>query len=116
MSTSTVCEITWFAGLVAWYIIRYPFERRAKKVCVTKSLFGWQESGLLALAFVGLWVIPFVYALTGFPSSLDHQLIPAVAVLGFTILCGALLLFFRSHADLAGIGRSHYRFATNIGS
>src|SRR3954451_9394821 len=100
MITSTVCEITWFAGLVAWYIIRYPFQRRAKKVSVTKSLFGWRESGLLALAFVGLWVIPFVYALTGFPSSLDHQLIPAVAVLGATILCGALLLFFRSHADL----------------
>jgi protein-S-isoprenylcysteine O-methyltransferase Ste14 len=38
--------------------------------------------------------------LTGFPSPLDHQLIPAVAVLGVVILCGALLLFFRSHADL----------------
>ena len=30
MITSTVCEIVWFAGLVAWYVIRYPFERRAK--------------------------------------------------------------------------------------
>jgi protein-S-isoprenylcysteine O-methyltransferase Ste14 len=100
MITSTVCEITWFAGLVAWYIIRYPFQRRSKKVSVTKSLFGWRESGVLALAFVGLWVIPFIYALTGLPSSLDRHLIPAVAVLGVTILCGALLLFFRSHADL----------------
>ena len=25
MITSTVCEIVWFAGLVGWYIIRYPF-------------------------------------------------------------------------------------------
>jgi protein-S-isoprenylcysteine O-methyltransferase Ste14 len=98
--TSTVCEIIWFAGLVAWYIIRYPFERRAKKVGVTKSLFGRREIGLLALAFVGLWVVPLIYALTGFPSPLDHQLIPAIAVLGVVILCGALLLFFRSHADL----------------
>jgi len=100
MITSTVCNLTWFAGLVAWYIIRYPFERRAKKVGVAKSLFGWRESGLLALAFVGLWGVPLIYALTGFPSPLDHQLIPAVAVLGVVILCGALLLFFRSHADL----------------
>ena len=100
MITSRVCEITWFAGLVAWYIIRYPFQRRSKKVSVTKSLFGWCDSGLLALAFVGLWVVPFIYALIGFPSSLDRQLIPAVAVLGVIILCAALVMFYRSHADL----------------
>jgi protein-S-isoprenylcysteine O-methyltransferase Ste14 len=99
MLASTVCEITWFAGLVAWYIIRYPFERAAKKVGVAKSLFGWRESGPL-LAFVGSFVVPAIYALTGFPSSLERQFIPAVAVLGFVILCGALLLFYRSHADL----------------
>jgi protein-S-isoprenylcysteine O-methyltransferase Ste14 len=98
--TPTVCEIIWFAGLVAWYVIRYPFERRAKKVGVTKSLFGWRESGLLALAFLGLWIIPGIYVLTGFPAALDHPLIPAIAILGVVTLCGALLLFYRSHADL----------------
>jgi protein-S-isoprenylcysteine O-methyltransferase Ste14 len=100
MITSTVCEIIWFAGLVAWYVIRYPFERRAKKVGVTKSLFGWRESGLLSLAFVGLWIVPAIYALTGFPAALDRPLIPAIAVLGVVTLCGALFLFYRSHADL----------------
>jgi protein-S-isoprenylcysteine O-methyltransferase Ste14 len=100
MITPTVCEIIWFAGLVAWYIIRYPFERRAKKVGVTKSLFGWRESGLLALAFLGLWIIPGIYVLTRFPAALDHPLIPAIAILGIVTLCGALLLFYRSHADL----------------
>jgi protein-S-isoprenylcysteine O-methyltransferase Ste14 len=100
MITPTVCEIVWFAGLVAWYIIRYPFERRAKKVGVTRSLFGWRESGLLAVAFLGLWIIPGVYALTGFPAALDRPLIPAIAILGIVTLCGASLLFYRSHADL----------------
>jgi protein-S-isoprenylcysteine O-methyltransferase Ste14 len=100
MITPTVCEIVWFAGLVAWYVIRYPFERRAKKVGVTKSLFGWRESGLLALAFLGLWIIPGIYALTGFPAALDRPLIPAIAILGIVTLCAALLLFYRSHADL----------------
>ena len=100
MITSAVCEIVWFAGLVGWYIIRYPFERRANKVGVTKSLFDWRESGLLALAFVGLWMVPFIYALTGFPASFDRPLIPAIAVLGVVFLCGALLLFYRSHVDL----------------
>jgi protein-S-isoprenylcysteine O-methyltransferase Ste14 len=100
MITSTVCEIVWFAGLVGWYIIRYPFERRAKKVGVTKSLFGWRESGLLSLAFFGLWIVPLIYSLTGFPAALDRPLIPAITILGVVALCGALLLFYRSHADL----------------
>jgi protein-S-isoprenylcysteine O-methyltransferase Ste14 len=100
MITSTVCEIVWFAGLVAWYVIRYPFERRAKKVGVTKSLFGWRESGLLSLAFFGLWIVPLIYSLTGFPAALDRPRVPAIAILGVVALCGALLLFYRSHADL----------------
>src|ERR1700734_604635 len=100
MITTTICEIVWFAGLVGWYVIRYPFERRAKKVDVTRSLFGRRESGLLALAFLGLWLVPLVYALTGFPAALDRPLIPAIAILGVVTLCGALLLFYRSHADL----------------
>jgi protein-S-isoprenylcysteine O-methyltransferase Ste14 len=100
MISSTICEIVWFAGLVAWYIIRYPFERRAKKVGVTKSFFGRRESGLLAVAFLGLWLVPLIYALTGFPAALDRPMIPAIAILGIVTLCGALLLFYRSHADL----------------
>jgi protein-S-isoprenylcysteine O-methyltransferase Ste14 len=32
---------------------------------------------------------------------LDHQLIPAIGVLGVVILHGALLLFYRSHAGLS---------------
>jgi protein-S-isoprenylcysteine O-methyltransferase Ste14 len=100
MITSTVCEIVWFAGLLGWYIIRYPFERRARRVRVTKSFFDRRESGLLVLAFVGLWMVPLIYALTGFPAPFDRPLIPAIAVLGAVILCAALVLFYRSHADL----------------
>lgn len=98
--THTICEIIWFAGLAAWYIIRYPFERRAKKVATTQSRFGRRESGLLALAFAGLWIIPGIYALTGFPRALDRPLIPAIAYVGVANLCAALWLFYRSHLDL----------------
>lgn len=98
--TTTVCEIIWFAGLIVWYVIRYPFERRAKKVAISKSHFGRRESALLGLAFVGLWVIPAIYALTGFPRALDRPLLPAIAYLGVATLCGALWLFYRSHRDL----------------
>jgi protein-S-isoprenylcysteine O-methyltransferase Ste14 len=100
MMTPLVCEVIWFAGIACWYVIRYPFERKAKKVGVRKSLFGRRESSILGAAFVGLVAVPALYAATGFPKSLDRPFIPAIAWLGLITLCAGLWLFFRSHADL----------------
>jgi protein-S-isoprenylcysteine O-methyltransferase Ste14 len=94
------CEVIWFTGLVAWYIIRYPFERKAGKVAIIKSFFGRREWGLLALAFAGLWIIPGIYVLTGLPRLIDRPVVPWIAYLGVAVLCGALALFYRSHRDL----------------
>ncbi len=98
--SETIAAIIWLAGLVGWYIIRQPFERRAKKIAVSQSFFDRRESALLAAALFGLFVIPAIYVLTGFPAALDRPFIPAVAWLGLVPLIGALWLFRRSHVDL----------------
>ncbi len=98
--TETIAAVVWFAGLIGWYIIRQPFHRRAKKVGVRNSLLDWRERALLVIAFLGLLVIPGIYALTGFPAALDYPFVPALAWLGLVPLAAALWLFRRSHADL----------------
>jgi protein-S-isoprenylcysteine O-methyltransferase Ste14 len=98
--TQTVAAIVWFAGLVGWTIIRYPFERRARKIGIRKSLLDWKERGLLGAAVLGLFAIPAVYVLSGFPAALDRPFVPALAWLGLVPLIAALWLFRRSHADL----------------
>ena len=98
--TKTIAALIWFAGLVVWYIIRHPFERKARKMGVRKSLLTWREWTLLAIATAGLFLIPATYVLTGFPASFDRAFIPALAWLGLLPLCGALWLFRRSHVDL----------------
>jgi protein-S-isoprenylcysteine O-methyltransferase Ste14 len=98
--TKTIAELVWFAGLVGWYIIRFPFERNANQVAVRKSFADWLDWSALALAVVGLFLIPAVYAVTGFPASLDRVFIPAIAWSGLVPLAGALWLFYRSHVDL----------------
>jgi protein-S-isoprenylcysteine O-methyltransferase Ste14 len=98
--TPKVGVVIWFAGLVVWYIIRYPFERKAKKVKVSTSLFDRRDSIILAFAWLGLFVIPALYALSGFPASLDRQFIPVLDWLGLVSLCAALWLFHLSHANL----------------
>ena len=99
--TKTIAELIWFAGLVGWYIIRHPFERKARKMGVSKSLLDWKEWILLASASFGLFLIPAAYVLTGVPASLNREFIPAVAWLGLLPLSGALWLFRRSHVDLS---------------
>jgi protein-S-isoprenylcysteine O-methyltransferase Ste14 len=98
--TPTIAAIVWFAGLVGWYIVRQPFERKAKKVGVSKSLFDRRESGLLVVAVLGLFVIPLLYVLTGFPALFDRPFQPVIAWLGVAAMIAALWVFRRSHADL----------------
>ncbi|HEX3340773.1 MAG TPA: protein-S-isoprenylcysteine O-methyltransferase [Pseudolabrys sp.] len=100
MRAQTATAIVWFAGLVGWYIIRHPFARRARKIEVQKSFYDLRESLLLAVASLGLFVIPAIYVLTGFPKSLDRPFVPAIAWLGPVAQCAALWLFRRSHVDL----------------
>jgi protein-S-isoprenylcysteine O-methyltransferase Ste14 len=100
MLTPTAAAVAWFAGLVGWYIIRQPFERKAKKVGVSKSLFDQRESGLLVLAVLGLFVVPLIYVLTGFPAFFDRPFRSSIAWLGIAAMAAALWLFRRSHADL----------------
>jgi len=98
--TQTVATCIWFAGIIAWYVIRYPFARKAKRIRVSKSLFDPRDSILLAIASLGLFLIPALYAATGIPASLDRPFIAAAAWLGLIPLCASLWLFHRSHADL----------------
>lgn len=98
--TKSLAALIWFAGLIGWYIIRHPFERRAKQVRVAKSHFDRRESGLLAAGLFGLFVIPAIYALTGFPAALERPFVPWIAWAGIVPQAAALWLFRRSHADL----------------
>ena len=49
---------------------------------------------------IGLFVIPAIYVLTGFPAALDRSYGPAIAWLGVVAMVAALWLFRRSHVDL----------------
>lgn len=98
--TAKLAAAVWFAGLIAWYVIRHPFHRRARKVAVRRSLADWRERILLGTAVAGLLVIPGIYVLSGFPAAFDRPFSPVIAWLGLAPLLGALWLFRRSHSDL----------------
>src|SRR5947209_18645273 len=98
--TKFAAELIWLAGLVAWYVIRFPYERKAKKTAVRKSLRDVREQTILALGFIGLLFAPLVYVVTGFPQSAERPFSPMVAFAGIACVIAALWVFYRSHAEL----------------
>lgn len=98
--TKTTAEIAWALGLIAWYVIRFPYERKAKRTAVRTSLRDLRERAILAIGFLGLLVVPAVYVATGFPAVAKRPFSPAVALVGIAALIAALWLFLRSHAEL----------------
>jgi protein-S-isoprenylcysteine O-methyltransferase Ste14 len=96
----TIAELVWLAGMIGWYVIRHPYQRKARKADVSKSLVDWREQTILIVLSLGLFVIPVLVVATRRPASLDRPFVPIVAWLGLLCLCAALWLFWRSHADL----------------
>jgi protein-S-isoprenylcysteine O-methyltransferase Ste14 len=98
--TKTTAEIIWVLGLVAWYVIRFPYERKARRTAVRRSLRDVRERVILLAGFAGLLVLPAIYVVTDFPRAAERPFSVAVAALGVVALALALWLFLRSHAEL----------------
>jgi protein-S-isoprenylcysteine O-methyltransferase Ste14 len=100
MTTASVGEIVWVLGIIAWYVIRYPFERRAKRVRIARDIRSQSDTVGLAAALFGMAILPAFYIATGFPRTADYPASAWAIVLGAIVLASALLLFRISHKEL----------------
>lgn len=100
MSASLLGVYVWAIGMVAWFIIRYPYARKARRMATVRSV-GWsRERVLLAVAGLGLFVVPMIWLVTGWPARLDYQINYPAVVVGGLVYVASLWLFRRSHKDL----------------
>jgi len=98
--TPLIAKTILIAGAIAWFVIRWPHQRRSWKTPVLKDQRVTREKLLLLSNFLGLGVIPFVYAFTGFPRFADYPFQPVLAVIGTLVMAMALVLFYRVHREL----------------
>jgi protein-S-isoprenylcysteine O-methyltransferase Ste14 len=98
--TPFVAKLLWALGCVAWFVIRYPHQRRARKTQVVQQSGIGRDRVLLAISFCGLFVIPLIYVLTGQPKLASYPFHPLLGWLGVVTFAGSLVLFHMTHRDL----------------
>ncbi|APO73370.1 phospholipid methyltransferase protein [Rhizobium etli 8C-3] len=100
MSIAVVGKILWVLGVVAWYVIRYPFERRAKRVRVVSHRRSSIEKIGLASALLGLAIVPGFYVATGMPQAADYPASALAVAVGAVLFAAAMWVFRRTHKEL----------------
>jgi len=95
-----VAEWIWLAGGALWFAIRFPHQRRARKIKVARSVGGRRDQLLLASSLTGLAIIPLFYFLTGQPRFADYTFRPLWGWIGVVLLLAALALFYETHRQL----------------
>ena len=95
-----VGEIVWLIGVVAWFVIRYPFARRARRVKVVSKSRSLSETVGLGSASIGLAILPGAYVATGIPKMADYSPRWWTVALGAVFFASALWVFRISHKAL----------------
>ena len=98
--TPFIAKLVWWAGIVGWYVIRYPHARRSRRTAIASRPERVREGILLAISFTGLFIIPVIYVTTGAPQVADYPFHPLLAWLGTAVFAAALVGFYRTHRDL----------------
>ena len=98
--TPLVGKIIWALGVVGWFIIRYPYDRRSRRTPKIRRNVDACELISLAISTAGLGIVPAIYALSNEPRFANYPFTLVQAVLGAIVFALALWLFRRTHKDL----------------
>jgi protein-S-isoprenylcysteine O-methyltransferase Ste14 len=93
-------KIIWALGVVGWFIIRYPYDRRARRAPKMRRDVDAREIFSIAISTAGLGVVPAVYALGNLPQFANYPFHLAQCALGAVIFVAALYLFRKTHKSL----------------
>jgi len=98
--TPLLAVFVWGAGIVGWYVIRIPHEKRSRRTPVAQKPHPVREKILLSVSICGILVIPAIYVASGEPRFADYSFEPVLAWLGAVVFALSLALFYRTHRDL----------------
>ncbi|HJS19430.1 MAG TPA: protein-S-isoprenylcysteine O-methyltransferase [Anaerolineales bacterium] len=89
----------YFIAILIEIIIRAPLNQKRKREKMSERRYTSQEKTLLGLLSIGFFV-PVIYAATNWLDFANYTLPTWAGWLGVVLISGALLVFWRAHADL----------------
>lgn len=98
--TPLVAKLLHALCMVAWWVIRRPFERKSSRNVLARNAMDGREKLLLAVSLTGLGILPAIYVATGFPAALDQAFSALRATVGVLVFVAALALFYATHKAL----------------
>ena len=98
--TLFLAKLAWGLGVAGWFIIRYPHQRRSAKTPKAMISDRSREWWLMGISFWGLFVVPLIYVVSGWPRAASYPFNPYQAALGVAVFAFSLWLFRRTHKDL----------------
>ncbi|KQT85450.1 protein-S-isoprenylcysteine O-methyltransferase [Aurantimonas sp. Leaf443] len=100
MSAALAGQGLWVLLVVGWYVIRYPFERRARKTRIAHSGRDLSERIRMAVSFTGLGILPGLFVASGLPRLGTYEPSALQTGAGALVAALALYLFRRTHKAL----------------
>jgi protein-S-isoprenylcysteine O-methyltransferase Ste14 len=95
-----IFTLIYFLGIVAEIIIRAPINQKRKQGKMSEQRVTSQERTLLGLLFLGMFLVPIIYAASSWLDFASYTLPAWAGWLGVLLLAGAVFVFWRAHADL----------------
>jgi protein-S-isoprenylcysteine O-methyltransferase Ste14 len=93
-------KVIWALGVIGWFIIRYPHDRRARRTPKLTRRDRAREIVLMTVSASGLLVVPLIYVFSDQPRFANYPFHSWQAWLGGAVFLAALWLFRRTHRDL----------------
>jgi len=98
--TEGIAAAVWVVTVLAWGVIRYPHERRARKQKVARDHFDVEERLLIGTAALGLFVFPAITLATRQPQFANYSFCAALGWAGTAVMAFTLFVTYLSHRDL----------------
>jgi len=95
-----IFTVIYFIAIVTETLIRAPINTKRKTQRMSERRVTTQEKVLLGLLWSGMFALPIIYAATSWLDFASYALPAWAGWLGAVLITGAVLIFWRAHADL----------------
>jgi protein-S-isoprenylcysteine O-methyltransferase Ste14 len=93
-------KLFWLLHVIGWYVLRRPFDRRARKSGLRVDRKKGADTIRLGISLTGLGIFPAIYVFTGQPAFASYAPSPWLFALGIVSGVSALILFRLTHKAL----------------